>query len=126
MQTAILIRNGYGDCTLGTLYAGDLKLQTMEPPWRDNTRNESCIPVGYYKVCQHVSPRFGRCFIVLNVEHRSHILFHSGNVVRHTKGCILPGLRKGYLKGQRAVLSSRTAMRHLMSWAGDGFNLVIG
>ena len=116
----------------------DDPLHVMEPPWRDNRRNRSCIPAGAYEVIPHRSPRFGRCLLVAAVSGRSHILFHAGNVGgdiakglrTHTQGCLLPGLRRGRLdagKGlQRAVLSSRTALRHLMAWAAsEPFSLSI-
>lgn len=116
----------------------DDPLHVIEPPWRDNRRNRSCIPGGTYDVLPHLSPRFGRCLLVAAVDGRSHILFHAGNVGgdverglrSHTEGCLLPGLRRGRLdagKGlQRAVLSSRTALRHLMAWAaGEPFSLEI-
>ncbi len=117
--------------TLGLLTAGPLRLHTMEPPWRGNRRNRSCIPAGDYLAMPHRSPRFGRCLLVTDVPGRSHILFHAGNVGgdreagfhTHTLGCLLPGLRRGALtvKGrrQKAVLASRTALRHLMDWAAD-------
>ena len=117
--------------TPGALTANGLPgpLQIMEPPWRDNRRNVSCIPAGAYGVVPHVSPRFGRCLLVTGVPERSHILFHAGNVGgdvekgyhTHTHGCLLPGLRRGRLKVrglvQEAVLASRPAFRHLMTWA---------
>ena len=133
MRRATLIRELTGDeGTLGVLAAPGLDpVHVMEPPWRDNRRNRSCIPTGTYVVLPHVSPRFGRCLLVTDVPARSHILFHAGNVGgdvekgyhTHTHGCLLPGLRRGAIdvKGRRqlAVVSSRTAFRHVMSWAGD-------
>ena len=104
MRRAHLHRDRSGDQgTIGTLVAGALALQVMEPPWRDNARNRSCIPAGLYEVLPHVSPRFGRCLLVAAVPGRSHILFHAGNVGgdtalgwhTHTAGCLLPGLRRG-------------------------------
>lgn len=139
MRTARLLRDetsAHG--TLGVLGAGKLELHVMEPPWRDNRPNRSCIPPGGYVVVPHASPRYGRVLAVPAVEGRSHILFHSGNVGgdvdrglhTHTLGCLLPGLRRGTLnvKGriQRAVLASRTAFRHLLAWAdGEPFRLEI-
>ena len=118
--------------TLGVLVAPDLPpLHVMEPPWRDNRRNRSCIPAGLYEVVPHISPRFRRCLLVTSVPDRSHILFHAGNVGgdvergwhTHTAGCLLPGLRRGRIavrgRVQECVASSRTAFRHLMSWAAD-------
>ena len=140
MLHATLRRDRSGDHgTLGTLVARDLPhVQIMEPPWRGNRRNRSCIPAGVYDVVPHISPRFRRCLLVTNVPGRSHILFHAGNVGgdvelgfhTHTAGCLLPGLRRGRLhvrdRDQEAVVSSRTAFRHLMTWAaGRPFTLEI-
>ncbi len=139
MRRASLIRNQSSvHGTMGVLAAGELRLHVMEPPWRDNRRNRSCIPEGDYEVLPHLSPRFRRCLLVAGVENRSHILVHAGNVGgdveagfhTHTLGCLLPGLRPGRLtvkgRAQQAVLGSRTALRHLMGWvAGRPFELEI-
>ena len=62
---------------------------TLERPWVDNQANVSCIPAGHY-TCQRVrSPKFGDTFEVTNVPNRSHVLFHKGNTVDETHGCIL-------------------------------------
>ena len=133
MQRAILRRQLQGDQgTLGVLSGPGLApLCIMEPPWRGNRRNRSCIPAGLYEVVPHLSPRHRRCLLVTHVPGRSHILFHAGNLGgdtergwhTHTQGCLLPGLRRGRMtvRGQRqaAVLASRTAFRHLMDWARD-------
>jgi len=133
VRHAVLRRDRSGDQgTLGVLAARDLApVHIMEPPWRGNAANRSCIPAGVYEVVPHLSPRFRRCLLVTAVPERTHILFHAGNVGgdverglhTHTAGCLLPGLRRGRLtvKGrvQAAVLASRTAFRHLMEWAGD-------
>lgn len=59
MTRAVLIRDETSDHgTLGTLALGALRLDTMEPPWRGNRRNESCVPAGTYGAAPHVSPRF--------------------------------------------------------------------
>lgn len=132
MRRAVLARDASGDeGTLGVLTAPGLAVHVIEPPWRDNRANRSCIPAGVYRVAPHVSPRYGRCLLVAEVQGRSHILIHAGNVGgdvelgmhTHTKGCLLPGLRRGRLKVkgrvQAAVLSSRTAVRHVMAWAAE-------
>lgn len=62
---------------------------TLERPWVDNQANISCIPAGSY-TCQRIrSPKFGDTFEVTNVPNRSHVLFHKGNTVEDTHGCIL-------------------------------------
>ncbi len=38
--------------------------------------------------------------------HRFNCLWHPGNIVSHTAGCVLPGTKRGWLKGERAVLNS--------------------
>lgn len=125
--------------TLGVLTARGLPgpIHIMEPPWRDNRRNRSCIPLGIYDVVPHVSPRFGRCLLVTGVPDRSHILFHAGNLGgdvekglrTHTAGCLLPGLRPGWIRvgeaRQSAVLGSRTATRHIFQWAERPFQLEV-
>ena len=117
--------------TLGRLVCADggPMMHVMEPPWHDNRPNRSCIPAGLYEVLPHRSPRYGACYLVSDVPERSHILIHSGNVGgdvdlglhTHTLGCLLPGLARGQLRVrgrmQRAVLSSRPAVRHWMAWA---------
>jgi hypothetical protein len=108
---------------------GDKRFFTLELPWRDNQKNISCIPAGEYDVTIRISPRFGRVYWVLKVEGRTYILIHSGNwagdvskdLNTHTNGCILLGMKRGYLAGQRAVLMSRTAIRKFMDRL-DGAN----
>lgn len=81
----------------------------MEPPWRDNRANVSCIPVGDYDVTylpRSASGKYKDCYHVHNVPKRFAILIHKGNTVRDTMGCILPGSRVGRLGGERAVLGS--------------------
>ncbi len=133
MRHAILRRRRSGEQgTLGVLDVPGLPpIHVMEPPWRGNRRNRSCIPAGLYEVVPHLSPRHRRCLLVTQVPGRSHILFHAGNLGgdvergwhTHTSGCLLPGLRQGRMtvdgRRQRAVLASRTAFRRLMDWAGD-------
>lgn len=93
-----------------------LRLVTLEPPWRQNARRVSCIPPGLYQVAPHTSPRFGRCLDVLGEEPRSHVLFHAGNSVADTAGCILPGSGWGPddSRGRKTVQGSRWAMSRLL------------
>lgn len=64
---------------------------TLEDPWLDNQANISCIPAGEYDCRRIESPRFGDCYEITNVPARSHILFHKGNTIQDTHGCILLG-----------------------------------
>lgn len=114
--------------TFGVLLHGGLPFAvTLENPWKNNRRSVSCIPDGNY-TCQRVeSPRFGNTFEILDVEGRSHILFHKGNIVDDTHGCIIVGESFDYLQGENAVLSSGHAFKEFMDmlYDQDKFSLVI-
>lgn len=117
----LLTRIGeFKDATYGVLSVnGRPYFATLEDAWRDNERMVSCIPKGTYKIRRHQSPKFGECFIVLNVPGRSQILFHAGNTHIDTHGCILLGL--GFvLEGPNGgIISSRAAMQKFMSLLND-------
>jgi len=88
---------------------------TLELPDLSNRPNISCIPAGQYLCERTDSPRFGETFEVQDVPNRSHILFHPGNVIRDTEGCILVGQTIGKLRGDRAVLNSGMTFNHFLS-----------
>ena len=108
--------------TEGLLVSGDFNCRTLELPWRQNTRQISCIPPGEYKVEIRLSNKYGRVYWVRRVPNRTYILIHSGNYAgdkskgfkSHVMGCILLGKKSGYLGGQVAVLNSRVAVRNFM------------
>ena len=88
---------------------------TLERPWLDNKPDISCIPPDIY-LCKRVdSPAHGDTFKILNVPARSDILFHVGNKVDESSGCILLGSEYGELEDQRAVLSSGKAFSKFMT-----------
>ena len=95
-----------------------VQLQTLERPWIFNERKVSCIPTGTYLVKRHVSPKFGQCLKVQDVKGRSDILFHSGNVVNDTLGCILVGLSAGSADDSDTAMiyNSRKAMAVLFAF----------
>lgn len=109
------------------LVDGQFFSYSMEPPWRDNAPNLSCIPPGSYRCVWHRSPKYGWVYLVTGIDGRSFVLVHPGNVGgditkgyrTHTNGCILLGSRRGGLKikgrMQRAVLASRTTVRRFFS-----------
>lgn len=94
-----------------------VQLKTLERPWIFNERKVSCIPTGTYLVKRHVSPKFGQCLKVQDVKGRSDILFHSGNVVNDTLGCILVGLSAGSADDSDTAMiyNSRKAMAVLLA-----------
>lgn len=124
-----LIRLETGDDgTFGVLRIdGRVHCVTLEPPDEDNRQNVSCIPEGRY-LCRRVhSRRYGNTFEVADVPGRSHILFHPGNVVGDTRGCVLVGRQFGLLRGDRAVLNSGRTFERFMELCkgGDQFEFTI-
>ena len=100
----------------------------LELPWRDNEPNYSCIPDGEYLCKFRKSKKFGEHYILQDVEGRTWILTHSGNLAGDTKrgwkthshGCLLSGSRFGKIKldeykYQDAVLNSRPTLRKLIT-----------
>ena len=117
MRELTLLRVGsshYG--TFGVLRDGHVPFAlTLEQPWRDNRPNESCIPAGSY-VCRRVqSPKFGNTFEVTNVPGRSHILFHRGNFIEDTYGCILVGESFTYLNHLPGIGQSTQGFAEFLS-----------
>jgi len=106
---------------------GQVVCLTIERPWLDNQKNISCIPAGEY-TCKRVdSPKFKETFEVLNVPTRNYILFHAGNTIEDSLGCIIPGSKFGELRGKRAVLESNPAFIEFMTRLDglDSFQLQI-
>lgn len=102
------------DYIIGRLYVNDVFFcNTLENPDRGlrsymtesqikalKIANHTAIADGQYKVVLRQSPRFKRILpLILNVKGFSGVLFHSGNTVNDTAGCILVGKndKKGWL-----------------------------
>jgi hypothetical protein len=84
---------------------------SLEPPWRMNARNDSCIIPGAYLYKHYVSPKFERtCLQLHEVYGRDYVAVHPGNVRDDTKACILPGMYLGSLAGKHAVMRSNMAL----------------
>ncbi len=114
---AYLIRQYFKTHTSGTLIVNGEIFYTLERPWLNNSRNVSCIPSGEYSVVflpRSASGKYKKVWHLLNVKNRSGILIHNGNLVAHSRGCLILGAKTGQLSGKPAVLQSRTAMRHLL------------
>lgn len=98
---------------------------TLEPPDRGNEVNVSCIPAGEY-VCKRIdSPAFGPTFEIADVPGRTHILFHQGNVVADTRGCVLLGRSYGMLGTERGVVQSRPTFRDFLERCSGVDRLVV-
>ena len=90
---------------------------TVEPAWRDNEVNVSCIPPGWYNFQVWDSNKFQRLvFTLMAVPNRTFIQMHGGNTFMHTRGCILPGKEFSHLNddGYRDVYDSWKSIETLL------------
>jgi hypothetical protein len=106
--------------TFGEIYLNGTRLVTVERPWLDNQRSISCIPLGNYTVKPGYYNRGGyKAMEVMNVPNRSNILFHRGNTMYDSAGCILITSREGCVNGMWAGLESTSAFNYFMSVTGS-------
>ena len=93
---------------------------TLELPDRLNRSNQSLIPAQQY-TCKKVNSRtHGVTFEVMNVPGRTGILFHPGNSVKDTEGCILLGGCFGkFNHGDRVILNSGKTFKKFMKKLGS-------
>jgi hypothetical protein len=92
---------------------------TLEPADELNRQNVSSIPAQQYKCIKIRSPRFGETFEIVDVPNRTHVLFHSGNIIKHTEGCVILAQYFGKFKGDRAVLNSGNTFKGFMETMKD-------
>lgn len=115
---------------------------TLELPWKDNRRGESCIKADAYSGWLWESPTFKRTVVRLENKHgRMDCLIHNGNfagdtlvdtngdgnsdLVTHVHGCTLVGQGFGELttkKGtqQMGILHSKDTLAELVEHLGSG------
>lgn len=96
-------------------------IRTIERPWLNNKRRVSCYPEGIYLVKwlpRSASGKYKRVWHVQKVPNRSGILFHGGNLVKHSLGCTIVGLRHGKLGNELAVLSSKLGLNEMRKELG--------
>ena len=121
MRTLVLQRLKQSSMgTLGIIKEnGNEICQTLELPWFNNKSNVSCIPDGVYFCERVISPKFGEVFEITNVKDRTHVLFHSGNFLRSTNGCVLLGLQSGEANGEYCIYKSKAAFDIFMKLLKD-------
>lgn len=115
-----LVRRYEAKGTNGDLYRkGKLICHTIELPWKENQKGQSCIPEGRYQVTRRFSTKFGQHLLINDVPGRRLILIHPANDAgRELRGCIAP---VGYLNGSGKGSLSRYAMGKLMAIANACF-----
>ena len=129
MITLDLIRVGSSARgTFGVLRHGQVPfVLTLERPWNDNQQDISCIPAGRYRCRAIRSPKFGNTYEVCDVPGRAHVLFHQGNTIEDTHGCILVGEEFSGTWESPMLVSSQRGFGELVKYL-DGvreFDLVI-
>lgn len=115
----LLTRHRYtATATFGRLYVdGVFQCFTLEDTVRPTgikVKNDTAIPAGEYKVSHYVSPRFKRVLPIIYTEDDGvtlksngiefrYTLFHSGNKIEDTSGCVLVGEveKVGYIENSR-------------------------
>ena len=125
IERAYLPDGTFGDLSVDDVYFS----HTIEPPWRNNEKSLSCIQEGLYWLIPHVSPKYGKCFIVVNqalgvvVSHdeglRWGILFHPANWPYQLHGCIAPVKQLMVLGGKYGGNRSRETTEKLFELLGD-------
>lgn len=114
--------------TFGKLFYDDFTCYTVERPWLNNSKGESCIPEGDYDLVWHDSPKFGKTLAVKGgtvavyedgVAKRSAILIHPANVMDDLNGCIGLGNELGFYKQKWAVLNSKKTVADFLQQVPD-------
>ena len=88
---------------------------TLEPADLSNAPFVSCIPAQQYICKRIISPQFGETYKITNVPRRSLVLFHSGNVLKHTEGCVLLAQHFGKLNHNRGILNSGVTFKNFIN-----------
>lgn len=100
---------------------------SLELPDRDNQKSISRVDAGRYTGKRRWSEKYGDHIHIQDVEGRTLILIHFGNYYTQTEGCVLVGL--GFYDinkdGYSDVTNSRAAMRQLMNFLPQEFDIII-
>lgn len=117
-------------CTVGRVVLQDERGEalgtwvSLELPWRDNKRSQSCIPEGRYPLVWEWSHKFGRNLWELkDVPGRSEIKIHPSNHWSELEGCIALG--KWYNSTDSWLSKSREAVREFESALEGATNVQI-
>lgn len=125
------------NCTLGQIELPDgTILYSLELPWHDNIKNESCVPPGVYKLIPYTSPKHDSTWYLENEElgvggagcERSFCEIHSANWASQLEGCIALGLENAPMYNPQegeivpAVEQSMLAINRIKNVLGIGSN----
>ena len=120
MEKFTLKRVSYTDSgAFGVLIYRDIPFAvTLEPDWKDNKTNVSCIPSGEYVCKPYSSDKYTGVYQVVDVLGRTSVLLHIGNTIEDTMGCVLVAEEYGVLDGDPAVLRSTHGFEEFLALAG--------
>lgn len=125
----ITIKRAYmPNCTIGFGSFKGFDFFVLELPWKDNTKNISCIPPGNYDAIKRISPGKGYEVIeFINVPNRTYIQAHYGNFTRQILGCQLYGDSLKFVDGDSIidVTNSEETIKKLLSMLPDVFEIKI-
>ena len=128
MKNVYLERFCYSDMgTFGKLIFDDFECYTVERPWRDNIRRESCIPEGAYEIELGRYNKGGYpAYELVSVPDRSLIKIHIANTMDNVLGCIGVGEGLGFLKGKWAVTNStKTHDKFMAAMDGEDGQIIV-
>lgn len=117
-----------GRPTNGILFInGAPKFLTLEPPWLNNRVNVSCIPTGKYLCKKYSSAKYPDTYEIEGVKGRDQILFHAGNFLKDTHGCVLLGLSFYWGDDSGTIRESLMAMQafRMLTKGVEAFPLTI-
>jgi uncharacterized protein DUF5675 len=128
MKVTLVRVESFTDGVFGLMeLPGGLTLHTVEDDWKDNQRNESCIPNGEYELVRTIYHKHKiETFEVVDVPNRDRCLVHTANTEEDVQGCIGVGMRPGTFsvvdeddpqkrrKNKRGVVDSRIAFGKFM------------
>ena len=127
----LILRDTFSDeSIIGELFLnGERFCDTLELPFRDNERSESCLPTGEYKVRLRL-PRESATrdyihLLVQDVPNRDYILFHRGNSAKDTRGCILVGQGSQQDVVHNSTLAMDLLIKEIINLGGEDIKLII-
>jgi Family of unknown function (DUF5675) len=117
--------------TTGQLYIDEqFFCYTIEPDAAEP--DKFYIPDGLYTGRRHHGVRWPNTFEIVRpgtdgVDGHTALLFHSGNTIADSEGCILLGSSVGKLMGDRAVLNSGDTFKRFLdaTQSVDQFDLIL-
>ena len=98
---------------------------TLERPWLTNIPKVSSIPLGTYTCIKTENRQTSGGMVipvtyeVMDVTNRSGILFHIGNYMEDTQGCILPGLGIDYEAKYPMLTHSKDGFKRFITMLSD-------